>query len=306
MSDSRAVQATSPALAPSGGDGLREWTVLELLRTATGFFTERGLDSPRLDAECLLAFALDCDRLKLYVDFEKPVLAEERSRFRELARQRAIERVPVAQLLGCREFWSLSFEVNAQVLIPRPETEMLVEYALACLADPGAAGRVLDLGTGSGCIALSIASERPHAEIVATDRSPAALEIASRNATSLGFGERVRWCQGDLFEPVPDESFDLVVSNPPYVAQRDADTLPPELAFEPALALFGGPDGLDVIRPLVAGVTDHLVRGGRVAIEIDPRQENVVCELFDAAGLSNIETLRDLSDRPRVITGVWV
>ena len=299
---SEMTSETSQPLA--GRDERRHWTALELLRAATSFFEERGLDSPRLDAECLLALVLGCERIALYADFERPVLPEERSRFRELSRQRAILRVPVSQLLGCREFWSLSFEVSTDVLTPRPETETLVECALGHLEDPGAQAGVLDLGTGSGCIALSIASERPEARVVATDVSEAALEVASRNAAKHGLEQRVSFRQGDLFEALSGEQFDLVVSNPPYLARREADRLPPELAFEPDEALFGGEDGLGVVRPLLAGVAAHLREGGRVAIEIDPRQEAETRELFGAAGLSNIEALRDLSGRPRVVTGL--
>lgn len=304
MAQTRAAMTEDTSRSLSRRDERRHWTVLELLRAATAFFEERGLTSSRLDAECLLALVLGCDRIALYVDFERPVLPEERSRFRELARQRAILRVPVAQLVGCREFWSLSFEVNTHVLIPRPETETLVECALAHLDDPGAAAQVLDLGTGSGCIALSIASERPATSVVATDVSEAALEVASRNALKHGLEGRVRFLRGDLFLPLSGERFDLVVSNPPYVARRDAQGLAPELAFEPDEALFGGEDGLDVVRRLLAGVEAHLVAGGRAAIEMDPRQESETRELFDAAGLSNIEALRDLSGRSRVMTGV--
>lgn len=287
----------------SDAGGTREWTVLELLRVTTEFFEERGIASARLDAECLLAHALSCERLALYVDFEKPVFEKERNRFRELVRKRAIERVPVSLLLGKKEFWSLSFEVNADVLTPRPETETLVECAIGHLADREAPYRVLDLGTGSGCVALCIASERPQATVVATDISSAALAVASRNAQSLGLGERVAFLEGNLFEPVPASAFDLVVSNPPYIGRSEAASLEAELAHEPAEALFGGDDGLDVIRSLVAGVCEYLAPGGRVAIEIDPRQEGETRELFQRAGLSDFETLRDLSKRPRVVTG---
>ena len=284
-------------------DRTRQWTVLEVLRVTTEFFAERGIASARLDAECLLAHALGCERLALYVDFEKPVFEKERDCFRELVRKRAIDRMPVALLLGKKEFWSLSFEVNSHVLTPRPETETLVECAIGHLRDPGTSYRVLDLGTGSGCVALSIASERPGTKVVATDISKAALDVAARNAKSLGLEERVTFLEGDLFDTVPGALFDLVVSNPPYIGRSEADSLEPELEHEPKEALFGGNDGLDVIRALVAGVSEHLVSGGRVAIEIDPRQEAATRELFQRAGLSNFETLRDLSKRSRVATG---
>ena len=288
--------------APANASG--EWTVLALLRWTTDFFAKRGIDNARLDAECLLAEALACDRVTLYVDFEKPVTAVERERFRELVRRRASERVPVSQLLGRREFWSLDFAVTPDVLTPRPETEVLVAWAADRLAEARPGARLLDLGTGSGCIALAVASERPGIEVVATDVSGAALAVARRNAAALGLEERVELREGPFFEPVKGESFDCIVSNPPYIARGDADGLPPELGHEPEQALFGGEDGLEVIRTLLAQAREHLVPGGRIGVEIDPRQEAAVCELFEGSGLSSLQSLRDLSDRPRVVTGI--
>ncbi len=289
----------APALAKPAG----EWTVLALLRWTTGFFQERGIESARLDAECLLAEALGCDRVSLYVDFEKPVMSAERDRFRELVRRRAGDRVPVAQLLGRREFWSLDFEVTSDVLTPRPETEILVGWAIDQLADAKPGSKVLDVGTGSGCVALAVASELPKIQVVATDVSEAALVVARRNVASLDLGDRVQVRSGSLFEPVAGEFFDCILSNPPYIARGYAGSLPPELSHEPELALFSGEDGLDCIRALVGQVRNHLNPGGQVAIEIDPRQEASVCELFEGSGLSNLRSLRDLSDNPRVVTG---
>ncbi len=294
-----AQERGTPALAKPAG----EWTVLALLRWTTRFFQERGIDSARLDAECLLAEALGCDRVSLYVDFEKPVMAAERDRFRELVRRRAGDRVPVAQLLGRREFWSLDFEVTPDVLTPRPETEILVGWAIDQLADTQPGSKVLDVGTGSGCVALAVASELPKIQVVATDISEAALEVARRNVASLDLGDRVQVRSGSLFEPVEGESFDCILSNPPYIARGDAGSLPPELSHEPELALFAGEDGLDVIRALLEQVQNHLKPGGQVAMEIDPRQEASVCELFEGSGLSNLRSLRDLSDNPRVVAG---
>ncbi len=275
------------------------WTVLELLRWTTEHFSTKGIESARLDAELLLAQALGTDRLKLYVDFDKPVLPDERARFRELVKRRASDRVPVSQLLGEREFWSLSFKVTGDVLTPRPETETLVEAALARLADPDREWRILDIGTGSGAIALSLARERPQATVTATDISSAALQIARENADQLQVGERVRFLEGALFEPVEGETFDLIVSNPPYLAGSARQTLPPELAHEPDEALFGGPDGYEVLRPLAAGVFGHLASGGHVLVEIDPGQAQQLAEWFAEAGLVEVETLRDLAGRPR-------
>ncbi len=277
------------------------WTVLELLRWTTEHFASRGIESARLDAECLLAFALDCDRLRLYVDFEKPVEEPERARFRELVRRRAQERVPVALLIGRREFWSLPLEVSGEVLVPRPETETLVAAALECAPDRDAELRVLDLGTGSGGCALALARDLPKARITATDVSQAALAVAADNAERLGLAERVRFAAGSLFEPVAGERFDLVLSNPPYVAERERDSLPPELAHEPAGALFAGPDGLDVLRALAQQVGAHLEPGGFVALEMDPRQVEPVSGWLRAAGLIDPTVHRDAARVPRVV-----
>jgi len=275
--------------------------VLDLLRWTARHFAERGIESARLDAECLLAFALGCDRLRLYVDYDKPIGERERARFRELVRRRAAERVPVSLLTGRREFWSMSLRVTGDVLAPRPETETLVEAALARCPDAGRELAVLDLGTGSGAIALAVARERPRARITATDVSAAALAVARENAAALGLEARVRWLEGSLFEPVAGERFGLVVSNPPYVARRDAASLPPELRHEPALALFGGEDGTEVLRALADGARGALAAGGALALEVAPAQAALVAGWLAQAGLVDVAVLRDAAKRPRVV-----
>lgn len=283
------------------------WTVLELLRWTAQHFAERGIDTARLDAELLLADVLGCDRLRLYVDHDKPVGEGERARFRELVRARAGERVPVSILLGRREFWSLPLVVTRDVLTPRPETETLVAAALDALPDREAEWRVLDVGTGSGAIALAIAHERPKARVTATDVSPAALAVARGNAEALGLGLRVRFLEGALFAPVAAElaagaRFDAVVSNPPYVARRDAESLPPELRHEPALALFGGEDGSELLRALAAEVAGALAPGGFAAFELDPRQAEAMAAWLAAGGLAGATIHRDAAGRPRVVS----
>ena len=289
--------------------GDRSWTVLDLLRWTTQHFAERGIETPRLDAECLLAFALDCDRLRLYVDYEKPVDETERARFRELVRARGGDRVPVALLTGRREFWSLPLRVTRDVLVPRPETETLVATALEHVPDRDAEVAVLDVGTGSGAIALAIASERAKVRITATDLSAAALAVARGNAEALGLADRVRFLEGSLFEPFlmtgglrAGERFDLVVSNPPYVAERDAAGLPPELRHEPAAALFAGPDGTDVLRAIAARVGEVLAPGGAVLVELDPRQAGAMSAWLREAGLVAIDVHRDVAGRQRVVS----
>lgn len=279
----------------------RRWTILELLQWTEQHFRAQGIESARLDAEILLAHALGTQRVGLYLDFEKPTYPEERARFRELVMRRARDRVPVAQLVGVREFWSLELNVTSDVLSPRPETETLVEAALDRLPDKERAYRVLDLGTGSGAVALAIRSERPQATVTATDISPEALQIARANAEQLHLSEGLRLFEGDLFEAVAGEKFDLVVSNPPYIARRDAGGLPPELAHEPEVALFGGEDGYEVLERVVAGLAEALRPGGAVAIELASDQAERVAGWLSEGGFIEIEIIRDLTRRPRVV-----
>jgi release factor glutamine methyltransferase len=281
----------------------RTWTVLELLRWTKDHFAARGIESPRLDAECLLAHALGTDRLRLYLDFDKPVEAAERARFRELVRRRADERRPVAQLTGRKEFWSLAFEVTPDVLVPRPETEGLVAWLLDQLPDREAELSVLDLGTGSGAIAVALATELPKARITATDLCASALAVAERNARAHGVADRVRLLAGDGFGPVAGERFDAVLANPPYVAEDEAASLAPELRHEPAAALFAGADGTALLRRLAAEVGDFLAPDGRVAFEVGFGQAETVAAWLREAGLREVASLRDLSDRPRVVVG---
>ncbi len=302
-------------MSAAGAGREKTWTVLELLTWTTDYFKRAGIDSARLDAEVLLAHALETERLRLYIDYEKPVLQEERDAYRVLVQKRAQERIPVSQLLGEREFWSLGFKVTRDVLTPRPETETLVEWALyRATTDTQEGGqaseqpgdlRILDLGTGSGAIALALASELPHAALTATDLSPAALQVAAKNADELRTGERIRFVEGDLFEPVAKEEFDLIVSNPPYVAREDESSLPPELSHEPEIALFAGPDGLDVIRRLVAEAGDHLSSGGWLGIELSPEQADEVEGLLTEAGFTDVERRFDLASRARVVGARW-
>jgi release factor glutamine methyltransferase len=280
----------------------RTWTILDLLRWTTDHFAERGVETSRLDAECLLAFALGVDRMRLYLDFDKPASPGERDVFRELVRRRADERVPVAQLTGGKEFWSLPIRVTADVLSPRPDTETLVAAALDRLPERDTDARILEIGTGSGAVALAIAHERPRARITATDVSPAALKVAKRNARELGLEGRIEFAEGSLFGPAAGRRFDLVVSNPPYLAESERSQLAPELAHEPEVALFAGPDGLAVLRELVAGAMAFLAPGGGFAVELAPDQAPIVAHWCREAGLGDVVTHRDLAARPRVVS----
>jgi release factor glutamine methyltransferase len=280
----------------------KSWTVLELLKWTTDYFKAKGIESARLDAEILLAFALGADRLRLYLDFEKPITVEERARFRELVRRRADERVPVAYLTGVREFWSLALAVTPDVLVPRPETETLVEAVLAELPDVEAELTAFDLGTGSGAVALALAKERPKLRVVAGDVSPAALAVAERNAQTHGLADRVRFVRGDGFAPVEGQRFDVIVSNPPYLAESEAASLAPELAHEPRTALFAGGDGASMLRRIVHEAPLFLRAGGLLAFELAPAQADEMTQCIARCGFEGPRLHRDLGGRPRVIT----
>jgi release factor glutamine methyltransferase len=287
---------TAPAPKP------RSWTILELLRWTTQYFGERGIETPRLDAECLLAFALGVDRMRLYLDFDKPASPDERTAYRELVRRRADERVPVAQLIGGKEFWSLPLLVTSDVLSPRPDTETLVAAALDRLPGREVEARILEIGTGCGAVALALARERPRARITATDVSPAALKVAEQNARALELADRIEFAEGSLYGPVLGRRFELVVSNPPYLAESERSQLAPELAHEPDIALFAGRDGLAILRELVDGCADFLAPDGGFAVELAPDQAPVVAQWLREAGLGDVVTHRDLAERPRVVS----
>ena len=294
---------TPETTQPSGQSAQRVWTVLELLRWTQGHFARQGIESARLDAECLLAHALGVERLQVYIDFDKPVEMAERARFRELVRRRAIDRVPVSHLLGSREFWSMSLRVSAAVLTPRPETETLVEAALARSPEAGAALEVVDLGTGSGAVALAIAQEWPESVITATDCSQKALILAQENAEALGMRGRIRFLRGNWLGAVEGESFDVLLSNPPYLAESERSQVPPELAHEPEEALFAGPEGLDALRGLIQGAPQALRRGGLAVFEMAPQQVDWAETALREAGFVDLSTHRDLAGRQRVVSG---
>ena len=262
--------------------------------------TAAGLD--RREAELLLLNVLGRDRGWLFAHADAVPEPAQAEAFRALcARRRAGE--PVAYLTGRRGFWTLELEVNKATLIPRPETELLVEQALARLPE-GAPLRVADLGTGSGAIALAIARERPLAAVVATDLYGPTLAVATRNARANGV-DNVWFRRGDWFVALGGERFDLIASNPPYIAAGDAHLEQGDLRFEPAPALASGADGLDDLRHLVAGAPEHLVPGGWLLLEHGRGQGEAVRALLAGHGYADVETLRDLEHRDRVSLGRW-
>ncbi len=278
------------------------WTVREVLSWTTERFTKDGLESARLDAEVLLADALDMQRVGLYLDLDRPLDEAERGRYRALVTRR-LKREPVAYLVGEREFWSRPFTVDARVLVPRPDTETLVEQALVILRE-FSAPRVLDVGTGSGAIAVSLAAERPDARVVATDCSAGALEVAAANA--IRHEVEITFCEGDLLGALAaDEApFQLIAANLPYVAHADRDTLAPELLAEPEGALFADDQGLAVIKRLVREAPAHLQEGGVLLLEIGVGQGEAVSKLLVDAGLTeNVTVHRDLGGLERVVEG---
>lgn len=303
MTETLPTPASDQVQTTPAGAKNESWTVLEILRWTTGYFKEKGIATARLDAECLLADALGTERLRLYIDFEKPVTPEERDRYRALVRRRTDERLPVALLLGKKEFWSLPLEVTPDVLVPRPETETLVEAALQASAKMDAELEIFDLGTGSGAIALALAKELPEARITASDLSAAALEVARRNAEQLELASRLELLCGDGFEPVTGRRFDLIVSNPPYLAESEAPGLAPELSHEPKQALFAGPEGTELLCRIAAQAGDRLKPGGWLGLELAPHQAEQVMGWLREAGFEHVTAHRDLTDRARVVSG---
>jgi release factor glutamine methyltransferase len=271
-----------------------------------GYLAEKGSEFPRLDAEVLLAHALECRRIDLYTRYEETASDPARSRFRDLVRKR-IEGCPVAYLVGRKEFFSLQFEVTPAVLIPRPESEFVVLECLR-LAREMAEPRIVDIGTGSGNIAVAVAHQHKCARVAAVDRSADALGVAARNAARHGVSDRVRFLAGDLFSAIPPaERFDFVLSNPPYIPHEKLDQLPIGVRhYEPRLALDGGPGGYVVFERLVAGAKEFLVTGGYLIVEIGAPQEQRARDRIAAhPGYELADTIYDGSRHPRVLCARW-
>ena len=281
------------------------WCIKTLLETAADYLVEKGIENARLNAEVLLAHQLQVKRISLYLNFDQPLTEKEVSGYRHFIKRR-IKREPLQYITGTQEFWSLAFKVNPHVLIPRPETEILVDQALTLAGSfHNAPLHILDLGTGSGIISVSMAKEVPESLILATDVSGEALEVARENAQKHGVLDRITFLRGDLFEPLMSEKpvFHLIASNPPYVCTHEIQGLFPEIALhEPRLALDGGKDGMHLLKKIIRQAPQFLHPGGWLLLEMSPYQvENALLTLAGTGVYQNETKIEDYSHRQRVV-----
>jgi len=282
------------------------WTIARLLEWTKDYFAKKGLEKPRLDAEVLLAHALGIDRISLYTGFEKIVDDKTLAQFREMVRRRA-ERCPVAYITGRKEFMSLTFEVSPDVLIPRPETEILVEKAIEA-ARGMESPAIADIGAGSGAIAVALAVNLPQARIFATDINDAALKIAQRNAVINGVEGKIKFLHGDMLEPLRAEGLagkiDIIASNPPYVAETEWPGLMEDVRrYEPREALVSEGDPLKYYRVLAGGAGEMLAPPGCLMVEAGATRSAAVIALFKEAGLQSVESVKDYERIERVVIG---
>ncbi len=286
---------------PGSTPAASSWTVRRVLEWTTGHLQKHGSETPRLEAEILLAHARKCKRIELYTNYDVELSDAVRATMRDLVNRRA-KREPVAYLVGYREFFSLEFRVTSDVLIPRPETETLVMEALGVLKGLPTP-TVLDLCTGSGCVAIAIAKNCPAATVTATDISPGAIAIAAENARQHQVSERLMFHTGDLFAALPaDAVFDVIVSNPPYITSAEIATLHADVQqYEPRMALDGGTDGLDFIRRIVVDATRRLKPGGWLLIEFTPEQAASITALAQHQGYSEVTIIKDPAHQPRFL-----
>lgn len=284
----------------------RIWTIGRILKWTEGYFADKGLESPRLDAEVLLSHVLKKQRIYLYVHFDEPLQPEELAAYREMVKKRVMH-VPVAYILGEREFMGLTFKVTPDTLIPRPDTEILVQAAIdrlkAMPASDDTALHIADIGTGTGAICLSVLHYLPQATAETVDISPAARAVAEENAEQLGLADRITFHTGDLLVPLAGRTFAAILSNPPYIPEADIGTLAPEVRTkEPHTALSGGADGLDFYRRLAAEAPQMLAPNGFLAFEVGIHQAQDVAALAKANPLiGKTEILPDYAGIDRVV-----
>jgi release factor glutamine methyltransferase len=280
------------------------WTIKGVLQWTAEYFKQKGIPTGRLDAEILLAHCLGIDRLRLYLNMDRPLSPQERTLFRGLVRRRG-GREPVALITGKKEFWSILFRTVPGVLIPRPDTEILVEAVLEEVRG-NSSPAILEIGTGSGAVSVAVAKEKPAAKILATDIDPVAASTARLNGKDAMVVKSLEFLAADLFSALREgPHFDVICSNPPYIVSDAIDSLQPEIRkFEPLTALDGGADGLDVIRRLAGEAQRYLKHGGALILEIGDSQADAVSEVLASHGnLRDIHTLRDLSGKIRVVQG---
>jgi release factor glutamine methyltransferase len=276
-------------------------TVLEIIKRSTEYLIRQSVESPRLQSELLLAHVLGIPRLRLYLDFEQAVSPAQIDKARELVKRRGIGE-PLQHILGTACFCGYDLKVNRHVLVPRPETEILAEKAWDFLKTRTASSHVLDYGTGSGCLAIAIAARFPSAMVTALDISPEALQVAMENAMTHHVNERLQLLEGSDFYSLAGRTFDLIVSNPPYIPRAEIETLDREVRdFDPRLALDGGEDGLDFYRMIAQAATDHLEKSGRLMVEFGDGQSVALSEIFTSANWFVLEIIHDYSGRPRIL-----
>jgi release factor glutamine methyltransferase len=286
-------------LGPLRALKIEMFTVLEIIKRTTDFFSGKGIESPRLNAELLVGHALSRKRMQLYLEFERPLTESELESIRPLVRRRA-QHEPLQYILGETHFYGLKLKVDRRALIPRPETEQLIELVQAACSQPPA--RILDLGTGSGAIALALAGAFPDAHISATDSSEDALALARENAAAAGCGERVAFVNSNWFAQMPAGEFELIVSNPPYLSSEEtAETAPEVRNFEPVSALTSADGGLADLAQIIADAPRFLVGGGLLALETGIAQHNRLLALLRTAGFARVESKRDLTGRDRFV-----
>lgn len=294
---------TASSSSPSGAPAPQTWTIGTLVTWAIDDFRARGIENPRLDAELIVSFALAITRTQVIVERDRPLSPNELERLRGLIKRRRA-REPIAYLRGEREFYGRVFKVDKRVLVPRPDTETLVDVALQRTRHIALAARTLDLCTGSGCVAITIAKERPTTDVLGTDISNDALAVARKNAERLG-AMRAAFVESDLFAAVAGKRFELITANPPYIASQEIETLAEDVrSFEPRIALDGGADGLDLVRAIVSQAQGHLTPRGVLAMEVGYDQGQKVAALFTEAGFTDVSVERDIARIERVVSGV--
>lgn len=277
------------------------WTIIKILNWTKQYFADKGVENPRLDAEILLCAVLKCERIKLYLDFERPLDEQELAVYRGYVARRA-QHEPLAYILGEKAFMRNTFKVNSHTLVPRPETELLVESLVMAAEKVNSAPMLLDIGTGSGAILVSLLDYLPQAKGVGVDISPGALEVAKENAVRIGVADRAAFLHSDLFSGIPAErKFDIIVSNPPYIPAAEIATLARDVQREPRGALDGGNDGLDFYRRITESAGTHLVADGLLAFEIGIGQSEAVCAMCRENGLGAVAVRRDYAGIDRMV-----